>query len=223
MIALKIGDRKVQVAQGWHEVTLGQAICISSLKDSSDVVEMIAAVTGLDADYCARIRYGDVEYLLFPIVAWMGETMDADKLLKQDPPASFVLGGQTYRSRINPGEMIYAQHLNLEALIADKDLRDIDKVAPAIAICCQRPALYSEERQKVLEQFVMELPLFEAFAIAGFFFRQYQDSLRLQNYRQQLNTQRNRLGQALKSLKDSVFSTRSTRSREVTSLDGIKS
>jgi hypothetical protein len=223
MIALKIGDKKVRLAQGWHEVTLGQGIRISGLKDSSDVVEMIAAVTGLESDYCARIRFGDVEGLLYPVMSWMAEPMDSDTLLKQSPPDSFVLGGQTYRSKISPGDMIYAQHLNLEALVSNTDLRDIDKVAPAIAICCQRPDKYSEERQKVLEQFAMELPMFEAFAIAGFFFRQYQDSLKRRSYRDQLNIHRSRLGQALKTLKDSVFSTRSIRSRVVTYSNGIKS
>jgi hypothetical protein len=222
MIPFKIGDNKVQIASGWHEITLGQAIRISKLKGSSDLVQMVAAVTGLDAEYCATIRYGDVESMLFPILAWMNEPMEADKLLKQSPPATFQLGGQMYRSRIDAGQMIYAQHLNLEALIANKELRDIDKVGPSIAICCQKPEKYSEERQTVLEQFAMELPLFQAFALSGFFFRQYQDSLKRQSYRDQLNIQRSRLKQALKNLKDSVFSIRSIRSRVVTYSNGMK-
>lgn len=176
MVTFVIQKQKVQVPTQWAEVTLKQAIELSANK-SGDVIMTLSILTGLPYDVCYRFRTGDVEAMFTPILTWLGEDLNEQELFKADPPKEFTLGIDRYSLKnFKPGEMIYAQHLNLERVINNKDSRDIDKVAPCIAICVQNPEKYSEGRQVALEQFVQQMPLFEAFSIAGFFFHKFQTS-----------------------------------------------
>lgn len=202
MVTFLIDKKKVNVPTRWADVTLGQAIELSANKNA-DVVVTLSILTGLPYDTCYRLRTGDVEALITPVLQWLNEDVKEQDLLKQTPPEIFQIGDSRYFLRsFKPGAMIYAQHLNLETIVNDKERKDIDKVAPCIAICVQNPDKYSEERQKVLEQFVMALPLSEAFAIAGFFLQKFLSFSNKPNSATRI-IPLNKYGQALRTLSDS--------------------
>ena len=137
------------------------------------------------------------------MLQWLNEDVNEQDLLKQAPPEIFQLGDSRYFLRsFKPGAMIYAQHLNLETIVNDKQRKDIDKVAPCIAICIQNPDKYSEQRQKVLEELVGALPLSEAFAIAGFFLAKFLSFSSKPSLASRI-IPLNKYGRALKSLSDS--------------------
>ena len=203
MIKLKIGKDSVSIPTAWDEVTLGQAIALADNKDG-DIIKTISTVTGLPYDTCYRLRSGDVEAVLVPCLTFLNESFDQSKIDKSEPPKTFTINGKTFSKYYDPAAMIYAQHLNLQALIADEKKRDIDKIAGCIAICCQRPDSYSEDEQRRLENGAMHLPIYQAWSIAGFFFVQFKTFLKLQNSRKRLNILTNRGGQASKSSRSSV-------------------
>lgn len=198
MIEFKIGKQKVSIPTDWSELTLSQAIGLADNKDG-DIIRTISIITGLDYEICYRLRSGDVEALLVPCLTFLNESFDQDRINDAKPPDTFTINGKTFSKYYSPGAMIYAQHLNLQALIADTNKRDIDKLAPCIAICCQKPETYNEDEQKRLENGAGWLPIYTAYSIAGFFFAQWQTFSNLQNSRKNLTTLMSRFGRASKS------------------------
>ncbi len=166
----KLGDYSVQIPQDWDEITLRQAIALSKAGD--DVSEIMAAITGISSAICKRIKAVDVEVVLGSILNFLKTKPDLDRMYSVKAPETFTLGDETFSRYYKPGEMVWAQHLNFDAVAGNKDINDLEKVAPVIAICCQQPDKYSEERQKELEQFVLDMPMNISTAICGFFFRQ---------------------------------------------------
>ena len=202
MVTFLIDKKKVHVPTRWADVTLQQAIDLSANKNA-DVVVTLSILTGLPYDTCYRLRTGDVDALITPVLQWLNEDVNEQDLLNQRPPEIFQLGDSRYFLRsFKPGAMIYAQHLNLETIVNDKQRKDIDKVAPCIAICVQNPEKYSEERQKVIEQLVGALPLSEAFAIAGFFLAKFLSFSNKPSSASRI-IQLNKYGRELRTLRDS--------------------
>lgn len=206
MIKLKIGKESVNVPTAWDEVTLGQAIGLSAVNDNN-IIQIISIITGLPYDICYRLRSGDVEAVLVPCLTFLNDSFDQSKIDATEPPKTFTINGKTFSKYYDPAAMIYAQHLNLQALIADEKKRDIDKIAGCIAICCQRPDSYNEDEQRRLENGAMHLPLYQAWSIAGFFLSQFKTFLKLQNFQKKISTVTSRRGQASKSLKSSAYLT----------------
>jgi hypothetical protein len=166
----KLGEHSVQIPQDWEEITLRQAIALS--KSGDDVSEIMAAITGIPSEITKRIKAIDVEVVFGSVLNFLKIKPDLDKMYAVKAPETFTLGDQTFSRYYKPGEMTWAQHLNFDAVAGNKDLSDLEKVAPVIAICCQQPDKYNEETQKELEQFALDLPLNISTAICGFFFRQ---------------------------------------------------
>jgi len=206
MQPFKLGEHSVNIPENWEEITLRQAIALT--KSGDDITEIMAAITGIPSEVCKKIRALDVEVVLGSVLNFLKTKPDLEAMYSVKAPESFMLGEKTYSRYYKPGEMVWAQHLNFDAVVGNKSLTDLDKIAPVIAICCQQPDSFSEETQKELEQFVLDMPLNIATAICGFFFRQSLNFNKQQISKTKLNTQQIKLKQELTTLKGSVHLTR---------------
>jgi len=197
----KLGEYSVKIPQDWEEITLRQAIALS--KSGDDVSEIMAAITGISSDVCKKIKAIDVEVVFGSVLNFLKIKPDLDKMYAVKAPETFILGDQTFSRYYKPGEMTWAQHLNFDAVAGNKDLSDLEKVAPVIAICCQQPDKYNEETQKELEQFALDLPLNISTAICGFFFRQLLNFNKQRLSKMKLSTLQTKSKQAFITLKGS--------------------
>lgn len=190
MQPFKLGEYSVNIPENWEEITLRQAIELTKAGD--DVTEIMAAITGIPSDVCKKIRALDVEVVLGSVLNFLKTKPDLVEMYSVKAPETFKLGERVCSRYYKAGEMVWAQHLNFDAVVGNKSLTDLDKIAPVIAICSQQPDSYSEETQKELEQYALDLPLNIATAICGFFFRQSLNFNEQQISKTKLNTLRNR-------------------------------
>jgi hypothetical protein len=215
----KLGEHSVKIPQDWDEITLRQAIGLS--KSGDDVSEIMASITGIPSEVCKKIKALDVEVVLGSVLNFLKIKPDLDKMYSVKAPETFTLGDQTFSRYYKPGEMTWAQHLNFDAVAGNKDLSDLEKVAPVIAICCQQPDKYNEDTQKELEQYALDLPLNIATALCGFFFRQSLNFNEQQLSKTKLSTLQIKSKQALTILKGSALSIPSTLLLGVMLVSGI--
>lgn len=174
MIPFRIGDKRVELPTDWDEVTLQQAIKLSSIPESSEYdnnIHILSSLTRLTENECSRIAVQDYVTYLLPMLQFINEQFDENDLMNQPLPDKVYLGLRKFDKYYPPGQMIWAQHLNFESIASNKKLNDLQKIPDIIATCIQKPDQYSEEVSEELKPFILKLPLFEAMSISGYYLK----------------------------------------------------
>lgn len=175
MISFKANGKKFSIPEGWDEMTLNQTIELSKIQDKNNTSKFISILTGLQIEDCIKISEKDLIKMFIPVIQFVKDPVNIEEMMEKEKPESIKIGEKIYDKFFNAGQMVWAQHLNLETITKNSQLNDLQKLPDVISICIQTPKDFSEELINILKKDVLLLPLFDALSIGGFFLKSIRD------------------------------------------------
>jgi hypothetical protein len=174
MIYLKANDIKFQLPADWNDVTLNQAIALSKLNHENENyihIKILSILSGLEEKICSNIHLEDFTKYILPVLQFINQTFNQDALMNQELPKHILSSSLNVNKIYSAGQMVWAQHLTFENISGNKSINDLQKIPKIIAICIQDPNKFNEEEINDIADKVLNLYLFDALAIAGYYLK----------------------------------------------------
>lgn len=176
MVNVKHNGEVFSIPTSWAEVTVGQLIDIRD--NANDNIDALAILTGKQRDYwAAQTEIFKVD-VLFSMINWILTPPNTAGYLKPD---NLLINSKRYRLPSALGlHTVDQQYCFEDMLSANTSKNDIDLVIPSLAIYFQ-PLIdgskFDRDRLPEIEKLISKCIISEAFPVAAFFLKKYEELL----------------------------------------------